>query len=92
MLCHECLMNGKVRQAVGVCKFCYVGLCKEHLMALYSQPPTVPQYSCRHDPAGRPIRPLENAAAYERMLHKEFNVEADEAHLAEPAEPVGPRG
>ena len=90
MLCHECLMNGKATQAVALCKFCSVGLCKEHLMMLYSQPPTVPQYACRHNPAGRPRRPLEvEASSYERMLDKEFNVEPDEAHPIAPAEPVG---
>lgn len=58
MMCHECAMVGEERPAVALCKFCYVGLCKEHLMALYHEPRTVPQYSCRHDPAGRPNRPI----------------------------------
>ncbi len=88
MLCHECLMNGKAQEAVAVCKFCFVGLCKEHLMLLYSDPPTMPQFACRHNPAGRPSRPLEvGAASRERMLREEFNVEAVEVKPAESAEP-----
>jgi hypothetical protein len=58
MLCHECAMAGEERLAVALCKFCYVGLCKEHLMALYQEPATVPQFSCRHNPAGHPNRPI----------------------------------
>lgn len=54
MLCHECIMKGEERPAVAICKFCQVGLCKEHLVALYREPATVPQYSCRHNPAGAP--------------------------------------
>lgn len=56
MLCHECVMTGEERPAVALCKFCQVGLCKEHLVALYREPATVPQYSCRHNPAGLPAR------------------------------------
>jgi len=58
MLCHECVMIGEERPAVALCKFCQVGLCKEHLVALYREPATVPQYSCRHNPAGLPRRAL----------------------------------
>jgi hypothetical protein len=66
MLCHECAMAGEERPAVALCKFCQVGLCKEHLVALYQRPATVPQYSCNHNPAGLPRRPI--AAASEVRL------------------------
>jgi hypothetical protein len=51
-------MAGEEKQAVALCKFCSVGLCKEHLVMLYRQPLTVPQYSCGHNPAGRPERAI----------------------------------
>lgn len=55
MLCHECVMGGSEAVAVGVCRFCFVGLCKRHLVELHRDAPSVPQYSCRH-------RPEENVA------------------------------
>lgn len=51
MTCHECLLAGTDRQAVAICKFCLVGLCKEHLVESYRQPVAVPQYACKHRPA-----------------------------------------
>jgi hypothetical protein len=64
MLCHECLILGEERPAVALCKFCQVGLCKQHLVALYREPATVPQYSCQHNPAGLPGRGIEVKTAF----------------------------
>ena len=36
--------------AVGLCRFCFVGLCKPHLVELYRDPPSGPQSACRHRP------------------------------------------
>jgi hypothetical protein len=33
MNCHECAHDGIDRPAVGLCRFCYVGLCKDHLVS-----------------------------------------------------------
>ena len=86
MLCHECLMSGKSEEAVGLCKFCLVGLCKEHLTALYNNPATVPQYGCRHNPTGRPSRPLQvGTKSHKQMVHEEFNVEEKGMRQTEPA-------
>jgi hypothetical protein len=63
MLCHECMMAGEERPAVALCKFCQVGLCKEHLVALYREPAMAPQYSCHHNPAGLPRRAIDVKAA-----------------------------
>ena len=53
MFCHECLISGVERSAVGLCRFCLVGLCKDHLVAAYHS--TVqPQYTCDHHPE-RPV-------------------------------------
>lgn len=55
MVCHECLMSGRAAEwATALCKFCLVALCKTHLVELYRDPPTVPQYSCRHRPSLAP--------------------------------------
>jgi hypothetical protein len=52
MTCHECLTSGADRQAVAVCKFCMVGLCKQHLVESFRAPGGVaPQYACKHQPA-----------------------------------------
>lgn len=49
MFCHECLISGEDTPAVGLCRFCWVGLCKDHLVAAYRS--TVqPQYACDHHP------------------------------------------
>ena len=62
MICHECLMNGRNQEsATALCKFCLVALCKKHLLELYGDPPTVPQYACRHRPA---MAPGEMSAAH----------------------------
>ncbi len=50
MQCHECAMIGGRETAVGLCRYCFVGLCKSHLVELYRDPPSVPQYACRHRP------------------------------------------
>ena len=49
MNCHECARAGIERPAVGVCRFCYVGLCKEHVVASFRSA-VMPQYSCEHHP------------------------------------------
>ncbi len=51
MQCHECAADGEHKIAIAICRFCYVGLCKSHLVMLYRQSATVPQYACRHRPA-----------------------------------------
>lgn len=51
MTCHECSRSGVDRPAVGLCRFCMVGLCKQHLREVYNNPPAVPQYACKHEPA-----------------------------------------
>lgn len=50
MFCHECVMAGGREPAVGLCRFCFVALCKPHLVELFRRPPSVPQYACRHTP------------------------------------------
>jgi len=48
-------MNGRPSEtATALCKFCLVALCKTHLMELFCDPPSVPQYTCRHRPANAP--------------------------------------
>jgi hypothetical protein len=49
MNCHECARVGIERPAVGVCRFCSVGLCKEHIVASFRST-VMPQYSCEHRP------------------------------------------
>ena len=61
MLCHECGIAGVERTAVGLCRFCLVGLCKEHLVDAY-HPALFPQYACSHHP-GRPRRAASEPAA-----------------------------
>ena len=60
MDCHECAESGSVRSAVAVCRFCMVGLCKDHLVAAFRSR-TVPQYGCDHQP-DRAFRPVPVAA------------------------------
>lgn len=52
MLCHECAAEATDRPAVAVCKFCFVGLCKEHLVEFFGET-TAPQFTCAHR-AGEP--------------------------------------
>jgi hypothetical protein len=55
LICHECLMANDSPEAVtALCRFCFVALCKTHLIELYSDPPSFPQYTCRHRPASGP--------------------------------------
>jgi hypothetical protein len=55
MVCHECLMRDASREpAAGLCRFCFVALCKPHLVELFQDPPSVPQLTCRHRPASVP--------------------------------------
>jgi hypothetical protein len=57
MRCHECAVTGDERAAVGLCRFCLVGLCKAHLVEAARSTAGAPQYAytCHHDPgsAGR---------------------------------------
>jgi hypothetical protein len=55
VICHECLMSGRPPEAAtALCRFCLVARCKPHLLELYADLPTVPQYRCRHRPASAP--------------------------------------
>jgi hypothetical protein len=55
MICHECLMkDASGTAAAGLCRFCFVALCKDHLVELYRNPHVVPQYTCHHSPS-RPV-------------------------------------
>lgn len=49
MLCHECARDGRSQPAVAHCRFCFVGLCKAHLVAAFHGT-TIPQYGCEHHP------------------------------------------
>ena len=49
MICHECAREGRESAAVGECRFCHVGLCKEHEVTSLRGAP-VPQYGCEHHP------------------------------------------
>ncbi len=49
MICHECAREGLTTAAVSHCRFCFVGLCKDHLVASFHGD-TVPQYGCDHHP------------------------------------------
>jgi hypothetical protein len=40
--------------ATALCRFCFVALCKAHLVELYRDLPTFPQYTCHHKPASHP--------------------------------------
>jgi len=57
MMCHECARTGRRVAAVSACRFCQVGLCKDHLVASF-QGATVPQCGCEHHPE----RPFHAAA------------------------------
>jgi hypothetical protein len=49
MRCHECA-RGMIREvAVGQCRFCLVGLCKNHLVDSF-RGAVVPRYACEHRP------------------------------------------
>ena len=47
MICHECARRSLEAAAVGLCRFCQVALCKDHLVASLSSG-AVPQYGCDH--------------------------------------------
>lgn len=49
MRCHECARGLVDEAAVGHCRFCLVGLCKDHLVSSF-RPAVVPQYTCEHHP------------------------------------------
>jgi hypothetical protein len=49
MLCHECARRAEQTPAVGLCRFCLVGLCKDDFVAA-SRSAVVPQYGCDHHP------------------------------------------
>jgi hypothetical protein len=55
MICHECAAAAAEQPAVALCRFCLVALCKPHLVELYRDAHTFPQFACRHQPA----RPFE---------------------------------
>jgi hypothetical protein len=48
-MCHECARRSIATPGLGQCRFCLVGLCKDHLVeALRSD--VVPRYACNHRP------------------------------------------
>jgi hypothetical protein len=49
MQCHECARSGVIAAALGLCRFCFAGLCKDHLVAAV-RTATVPAYGCDHRP------------------------------------------
>ena len=49
MICHECARVGLEIAAISHCRFCFVGLCKDHLVASF-QGQTTPRYGCEHHP------------------------------------------
>ena len=61
MNCHECAMDGVQGPAVAICRFCMVGLCKQHLVESFRGGP-VPQYNCRHQAAAPPRATAATAA------------------------------
>jgi hypothetical protein len=68
VICHECLMTGQREEmATAMCRFCFIGLCKAHLVELYRDPPTVPQYACRHTPSRTPTQPFTSRMASPRQ-------------------------
>ena len=42
-------VTGLTAGAIGHCRFCLVGLCKDHLVASF-RGATIPQYGCEHHP------------------------------------------
>ena len=49
MNCHECAATGVARTADAICRFCSVGLCKDHLVASFHST-TATLYACDHHP------------------------------------------
>jgi hypothetical protein len=49
MTCHEGARAARDVAAVGACRFCLVGLCRDHLIAPFKGA-TVPQHGCEHHP------------------------------------------
>jgi hypothetical protein len=49
MRCHECARGMIEEVAVGQCRFCLVGLCKNHLVDSF-RGAVVPRYACEHRP------------------------------------------
>lgn len=67
MKCHECARIGRDVAAMSGCRFCNVGLCKNHLVASF-QGATIPQYCCEHYlERAFPARPLEAGRPLARM-------------------------
>jgi hypothetical protein len=60
MICHECARDGLPTAAVRHCRFCFVGLRKDHLVASFHGD-TVTQYGCDHHPE-RAFTPQAHAA------------------------------
>lgn len=72
MRCHECVREGHDSPALGLCRSCLVGLCKDHLVRAARA--AAPQYGCQHrpdlefassPPSGKP-RPAEAASTMPR--------------------------
>lgn len=61
MICHECAREGLTVTATSQCRFCLVGLCKDHLVASLHGA-AVPQYSCEHHPEQAFASPAQESA------------------------------
>jgi len=48
-MCHECARQSIATPDLGQCRFCLVGLCKDHLVEAFRSD-VVPQYACNHRP------------------------------------------
>ena len=67
MICHECAREGLTTAAISHCRFCFVGLCNEHLVASFHGD-TVPRYGCDHHPE-QASTPQSREAARPAPLH-----------------------
>jgi hypothetical protein len=48
-MCHECARRSIATLGLGLCRFCLVSLCKDHLVESL-QSDVVPHYACDHRP------------------------------------------
>jgi len=65
MNCHECARASIERPAVGLCRFCMVGLCKAHVVASFHSD-VMPQYGCKHEP-DREVAPARQAERFSSL-------------------------
>jgi len=56
MICHECFGAAEEqRPAVGLCTFCSIALCWDHLEEAVLAAPVTPRYACQHTPGRLPV-------------------------------------